>query len=150
MLYLKRMAIAFGYRIARLYWCIFRPRTYGIKCVVESDGEILFVRHTYGKRRWTFPGGKMEQGEGPEEALVREMKEELGIVLERIRFLGKVLYTREYRRDTVYCYDAMIKERALYPNALEILEVGWYPPNTPPQPLSSFAEKLLHLRHTYT
>ena len=50
--------------------------------LVDADGRVLLARRPPGKPMaglWEFPGGKVEQGERPEETLIRELKEELGI-----------------------------------------------------------------------
>lgn len=50
--------------------------------LVDSDGRVLIARRPEGKPMaglWEFPGGKLQPGETPEAALIRELKEELGI-----------------------------------------------------------------------
>jgi 8-oxo-dGTP diphosphatase len=50
--------------------------------VIERDGLILIGQRKRGSRhslKWEFPGGKLEAGESPQEALQRELREELGI-----------------------------------------------------------------------
>ena len=50
--------------------------------LIDADGRILLSQRPEGKQMsglWEFPGGKIEEGETPEVALVRELKEELSI-----------------------------------------------------------------------
>ncbi|MEM9471374.1 MAG: (deoxy)nucleoside triphosphate pyrophosphohydrolase [Pseudomonadota bacterium] len=50
--------------------------------LVDPDGRVLIAQRPQGKALagfWEFPGGKVEPGEQPEAALIRELKEELGI-----------------------------------------------------------------------
>jgi 8-oxo-dGTP diphosphatase len=52
--------------------------------LVDADGRVLLAQRPAGKPMaglWEFPGGKIEAGERPEQTLIRELKEELGIVV---------------------------------------------------------------------
>ena len=52
--------------------------------LVDADGRVLLAQRPQGKPMaglWEFPGGKIEAGERPEQTLIRELKEELGIVV---------------------------------------------------------------------
>jgi len=64
--------------------------------VVSSDGKILVARRKAGAHLeglWEFPGGKLQRDESPEECLVREFEEELGV---RVR-AGRVLEVIHHR-----------------------------------------------------
>jgi 8-oxo-dGTP diphosphatase len=52
--------------------------------LVDADGRVLLARRPKGKQLeglWEFPGGKVDADERPEDALIRELREELGIVV---------------------------------------------------------------------
>ncbi len=58
------------------------PRQRVVAAIVWRDGRVLMTRRPPGGPLglfWEFPGGKVEPGETPEEALVRELREELGV-----------------------------------------------------------------------
>src|SRR3546814_17306244 len=51
-------------------------------CLVDADGRVLIAQRPVGKiaaGQWEFPGGKIETGESAHDALVRELREEIGI-----------------------------------------------------------------------
>jgi 8-oxo-dGTP diphosphatase len=67
-----------------------------LAAVLEKNGNWLIAKRKKGDRfagLWEFPGGKLEPGESPEECLVRELSEELGIRVRVDRFLGSVRYS---------------------------------------------------------
>jgi len=52
--------------------------------LIDADGRVLIAQRPEGRSMaglWEFPGGKVEAGERPEETLIRELREELGIVV---------------------------------------------------------------------
>ncbi len=74
------------------------PKPHRIRVVaglMESNGKLLIAQRNRSHRdglKWEFPGGKMEKGESAQAALVRELKEELGIEAE----IGPELARYEY------------------------------------------------------
>lgn len=71
-----------------------------VAAIIKKDNKIFATQRGYGefKDGWEFPGGKIEEGETPENALIREIKEELDTV---IKVKGK-LDTVEYDYPTFH------------------------------------------------
>lgn len=65
-----------------------------VAAIIEHEGKIFATQRGYGEWKdwWEFPGGKMEPGEFREEALVREIREELATEIK----VGELLTTVEY------------------------------------------------------
>ena len=58
--------------------------------LIDPDGRVLIAERPPGKAMsglWEFPGGKIEAGERPEDTLIRELREELGIAVQQARLL---------------------------------------------------------------
>jgi 8-oxo-dGTP diphosphatase len=63
--------------------------------IIERDGRFLIARRAEGKHlahKWEFPGGKVEAGESEQDALRRELREELQIEVEIIERMTPVMY----------------------------------------------------------
>ena len=71
-----------------------------VAAIICKDNRIFATQRGYGEFRgqWEFPGGKVEPGETPEEALIREIKEELDIEIS----VGKYIHTVEYDYPTFH------------------------------------------------
>jgi ADP-ribose pyrophosphatase YjhB (NUDIX family) len=76
---MKAVIYKFAYPFLKIYWFIFRPKTQGVQCLILSGDQLLLIRHTYGHSAWTLSGGGIKKGETKEEAVKREVKEELGL-----------------------------------------------------------------------
>jgi 8-oxo-dGTP diphosphatase len=67
--------------------------------LIDPEGRVLLARRPEGKKMaglWEFPGGKLDAGETPEAALIRELKEELGIVVEAKNLAPFVFASQAY------------------------------------------------------
>jgi mutator protein MutT len=67
-----------------------------IRRFADPEKRILIVRRGPGQSgagHWEFPGGKVERGESPEQALQREIEEELGLVIKVGAYVGEVVHT---------------------------------------------------------
>lgn len=74
--------------------------------VIVDQGRIFTACRGYGEFKgcWEFPGGKIEKDETPEDALQREIKEELAADIQIDRFLGTVDYDYPHFHLTMECY----------------------------------------------
>ena len=77
-----------------------------VAAVITKDDKILATQRGYGdfKGKWEFPGGKIESGESHEQALIREIKEELHADIKVLDYLTTVEYDYETFHLTMHTY----------------------------------------------
>ena len=77
-----------------------------VAAIIIKDKKIFATQGGYGefKDGWEFPGGKVEKGENPENAIVREIKEELDTVIEVIEYFDTVEYDYPNFHLSMKCY----------------------------------------------
>ena len=83
-----------------------------VAAIIEKDGEILATQRGYGEFEggWEFPGGKVEAGEAPEQAIVREIKEELNADIAVGSFLVQVEHDYPAFHLSMKCYLCTLKD----------------------------------------
>ena len=86
-----------------------------VAAIIRKDDKIFATQRGYGdfKDLWEFPGGKMEAGETPEEALVREIREELSADISVDEFLCTVEYDYPNLADGRACSRSEDSKQAL-------------------------------------
>ena len=109
-----------------------------VAAIIIHENKIFATQRGYGefKDGWEFPGGKIEPGETPQEALVREIKEELGIEIEVKDFLETVEYDYPKFHLSMDCFFCTIRsgelvlkehEAAKWLTAETLESVEWLP-----------------------
>ena len=91
-----------------------------VAAIISKNGKIFATQRGYGdfKDGWEFPGGKVEQGESPEQAIIREIKEELGADIKVTGFLTTVEHDYPTFHLSMDCFWAELKEGS----SVELLE----------------------------
>lgn len=103
--------------------------------VVRRDGRVMLCRRRPGVHnalKWEFPGGKLEAGEGPEEALARELREELDLRVSVGRVEDVIFYRYPDRDVLLLFYDCRIVEGE--PRPVDCSAIAW----ARPEELSGF------------
>jgi len=92
-----------------------------VAAIIRKDDKIFATQRGYceWKDWWEFPGGKMEVRETPEEALVREIREELSAEISVEEFLCTVEYDYPKFHLTMHCYLCSLVTEALHLNEHE-------------------------------
>ena len=109
-----------------------------VAAIIMRDGRLFATQRGYGdyKDWWEFPGGKIEPGETPEEALVREIREELHAEIEIIRLVDTVEYDYPKFHMAMSCYlcrlvsdeiELVEHEAARWLDLDEVWSVKWLP-----------------------
>ncbi|MFZ5596454.1 MAG: (deoxy)nucleoside triphosphate pyrophosphohydrolase [Bacillota bacterium] len=93
--------------------------------IIEKDGRLLIAQRPRGDKlslKWEFPGGKIEEGETPEECLVREIKEELNLDIQITGHFMNSKYQYESGGIELICYFAKIIGGEMKLNVHEAVE----------------------------
>ena len=109
-----------------------------VAAIIHREGCIFATQRGYGEWKdwWEFPGGKMEPGETPEEALRREIREELSTEISVDEYFCTVEYDYPKFHLTMHCYLCSLLTEALHLNeheaarwlrADELHTVNWLP-----------------------
>ncbi len=109
-----------------------------VAAIIIDEGKVFATQRGYGdfKDGWEFPGGKIEVGETPEEALVREIKEELDTEVEVLKLLDTVEYEYPNFHLSMDCFICNIKsgdlvlkehEAAAWLTKETLYSVDWLP-----------------------
>jgi ADP-ribose pyrophosphatase YjhB (NUDIX family) len=125
--------------------------TVGANCVIErEDGAILLVRQVY-RSRWGLPGGLLERGEAPADAVVREVLEEVGLTVEVVGEPAVVVAPGPRRVDVVFrARPVGAVPEDPEPVSPEISVVRWHQPGELPELQEEAAEALVTLARSAT
>jgi NAD+ diphosphatase len=134
----------FVYPFFKVYWLVFRPKTRGVICLILSGDELLLIRQTYGRSAWTLSGGGFKKNETKDEAIKREVKEELGLNITP-EYIGEFTHNPEHKIDTVSCFVARVEKVDPKIDHLEIKEAKWWNINNLPENRSMSLQRVISM-----
>ena len=133
---IRRLLIA---RFGGLYNDLIGRRAHlGAAAVIfDRDGRVLLVRHSYGRRGWELPGGGRQPNESIEHAVLREVREELGV--EPLTAELRAIYYEPKFDQHHFAFLCRLPDGAEpKPSSAEILESGYSPVDGLPRPINDF------------
>ncbi len=111
--------------------------------VVDEAGRVLLLKHVFRKGSgWGIPGGFLEKGEQPEEALRRELREEAGLDIDRAEIITVRTLQRPQQLELLYRCHARAGSRA-QAQSLEIKSAAWFAPDSLPPELGRDQRRLI-------
>jgi excisionase family DNA binding protein len=119
-----------------------------VAAIVTSDLGVLVGRRNDGKPPWTFIAGEIEPGESPEDAAVREVKEETGLLVRAGDIIGRRVHPKT-RRTMVYMAAVPTHGTAVFVgDEVELAEVRWVSLSEADELLPGMFEPVrMHLAH---
>jgi 8-oxo-dGTP pyrophosphatase MutT (NUDIX family) len=100
-----------------------RPTGQGVKVVIFYKNKLLFIKNTY-RVGWTLPGGGVKKNESPEQAAVREVREEVGISISNLKRRGKVKFDFD-KNGAVTVFSCEVKTPDYEIDNLEVEKANW-------------------------
>ncbi len=111
--------------------------------VTDDAGRVLLLKHAFrGGSGWGVPGGFVEAGEQPEEAIRRELREEAGLEVEDVRIVLVRTFRRPRQIEVLFSARAPRPERAS-PDRTEVTRAEWFAPDALPPELSADQRRLV-------
>jgi 8-oxo-dGTP diphosphatase len=121
----------------------------GTAVFIVRDGLLLMQKRAgmHGIGTWCIPGGHIEFGEAPEQTVIREAKEEVGVSIATARIVAitnDVFHESGKHYVTLWLLADGIGDEEPVPQPGEASEVGWFPLDALPSPLFPPLENLLN------
>lgn len=114
----------------KIKWFIFRPAAMGTGLLLVSNNKVLLTQNSY-RKGWYFPSGGVKKGELIKKALVREVKEEVGIVVKEdmLEFLAAYQFRVNHKHNLYIifsCTADLINDSDIKIDELEVINAKFF------------------------
>lgn len=142
---MKKLTIRFLFLIILIikksYQKLVGISTNGARAVILNERqEVLLVRHTYTPG-WHFPGGGVDKGESPRQAVIREVREEVGIIVEENPVIFECYFNVYGGVDDIVSLYLIKKFQIQNFKSKEIAEAKWFSINRLPEDVSKATKR---------
>lgn len=106
-----------------------KPVRKAVRCYLIKDDKIVVTKYKPGNKKvgyYDIPGGKIEEGETPEQAAIREMKEETGLVINNLAYKGNLIIeypNRIFDFDVFICSECIGEPQEFDENTSEWIQI---------------------------
>ena len=107
-----------------------KPIRKAVRCYLIKDNQIVVTKYKEGNKKagyYEIPGGKIEEGETPEQTAIREMKEETGIKIRNLKYKGNMIIeypNRIFDFDVFLCNECEEEPQDFEENTSEWIEIN--------------------------
>jgi 8-oxo-dGTP diphosphatase len=105
-----------------------RPRAIVVAAIVIEEGRVLLTQRKRGTHlagAWEFPGGKVEPGEDPRAALVRELREEIGVEAIVGRPVEVTFHAYAEKDVLLLFFETTLASGSPRPSAIDVADLKW-------------------------
>jgi ADP-ribose pyrophosphatase YjhB (NUDIX family) len=133
-----------GFDLLTIYWAVFKVTSVGVRVLIENEGQVLLIKHTY-RNGFYFPGGGVRRGEDFAQACKREVFEEIGLVIDKLQLVSVYRNFLENKNNCVLIYRCgkVVNPDELKPDGVEVAEAIWVDPANPPKEASYYTKQAL-------
>lgn len=107
-----------------------KPIRKAVRCYLIKDNKIVVTKYKEGNKKegyYEIPGGKIEEGDTPEQTAIREMREETGLEIENLKYKGNIITeypNRIFNFDVFICNECNGEPQDFKENTSEWIEIN--------------------------
>lgn len=140
---LHRALMPLAHLLRERWWRWRKAPIMGVSVILTNlSGHVLLLRHSYGEKVWSLPGGGLKRGEDPLEAARREVREELGIELARLEPVAILEEVLSGAPHSAHIFTGVC-DRSPQPDRREVIEARFFLSHSLPEPLGRITRERL-------